>query len=115
VGLAARRRDLVRTFSRGMQQRLAIGRAILHDPEVLLMDEPYTGLDPDGAALLDDLLRELSARGRSVLMATHDLPHGLALSDRVVILARGQISFSARSREVDVLEFQQRYGSITHQ
>src|SRR5574342_1006577 len=61
VGLANRRRDLVRTFSRGMQQRLAIGRAILHDPEVVLFDEPHTGLDQDASNMLDGVLREVAA------------------------------------------------------
>ncbi len=73
VGLAARRRDLVRTFSRGMQQRLAIGRAVLHDPEVMLFDEPYTGLDQDASDMLDDVLRNVAARGRTVVMTSHDL------------------------------------------
>ena len=57
VGLSARRRDLVRTYSRGMQQRLAIGRAMLHDPEVVLFDEPYTGLDQEASNMLDGVLR----------------------------------------------------------
>ena len=70
VGLAARRRDLVRTFSRGMQQRLAIGRAVLHDPEVMLFDEPHTGLDQDASAMLDGVLREVAARGRTVVMTS---------------------------------------------
>jgi heme exporter protein A len=60
VGLTARRRDLVRTFSRGMQQRLAIGRAVLHDPEVMLFDEPHTGLDQDACQMLDTVLREVA-------------------------------------------------------
>ena len=91
VGLAARRRDLVRTFSRGMQQRLAIGRAVLHDPEVMLFDEPYTGLDQEAAEMLDALLREVAARGRTVLMTSHDLARAEALATRFDILARGVI------------------------
>jgi heme exporter protein A len=73
VGLAPRRRDLVRTFSRGMQQRLAIGRAVLHDPEVLLLDEPHTGLDQDACDMLDAVLKQVAARGRTVVMTSHDL------------------------------------------
>lgn len=69
VGLLARRRDLVRTF-RGMQQRLAIGRAVLHDPEVILFDEPHTGLDQDACAMLDRVLREVAAHGRTVVMTS---------------------------------------------
>ena len=101
VGLLARRRDPVRTFSRGMQQRLAIGRAILHDPDVLLFDEPYTGLDPEAAALLDGVLRGIAARRRAVLLTTHDLPRALALADRILILSRGRIAFAAARADLD--------------
>jgi heme exporter protein A len=73
VGLSARRRDLVRTYSRGMQQRLAIGRAVLHDPEIMLFDEPFTGLDQDACVMLEDVLREVAARSRTVVMTSHDL------------------------------------------
>src|SRR5215207_5419015 len=73
IGLETRRRDLVRTFSRGMQQRLAIGRAILHDPDVMLFDEPYTGLDQDASSMLDDVLKTVAAKGRTVVMTSHDL------------------------------------------
>ncbi len=102
VGLAARRRDLVRTYSRGMQQRLAIARAVLHAPDVMLFDEPYTGLDQAAAAMLDGVLRDVAARGRTVLMTTHDLARGLALADRLLILAHGKIAFTARRGEIDL-------------
>jgi heme exporter protein A len=92
VGLAARERDPVRTFSRGMTQRLTIARATLHEPDVLLFDEPYTGLDQEASWMLDELLREQAAQGRTILMITHDLVHGLNLADRVVILSRGEIA-----------------------
>jgi len=113
VGLQARRRDLVRTFSRGMQQRLAIARAILHSPEVLLCDEPYTGLDQSASAVLDQVLRDVAAHGRTVLMTTHDLAHGVALANRVLILYRGKIAFTASREEIDVARFPEIYAGVT--
>ena len=100
VGLASRRRDLVRTFSRGMQQRLAIGRAVLHDPEVMLFDEPHTGLDQDACAMLDNVLREVAALGRTVVMTSHDLARTAELASRFDVLSRGEIVASARSSEL---------------
>jgi heme exporter protein A len=91
VGLSARRGDLVRTFSRGMQQRLAIGRAILHDPAVLLFDEPHTGLDQEACDMLDRLLREVAGRGRTVVMTSHDLARVGDLASRFDVLDRGVI------------------------
>ncbi len=101
VGLAARRRDLVRTFSRGMQQRLAIGRAVLHDPEVMLFDEPHTGLDQDASAMLDSVLREVAARGRTVVMTSHDLARAADLATRFDVLSRGCIAASVQRAEFD--------------
>jgi heme exporter protein A len=95
VGLTSRRRDLVRTFSRGMQQRLAIGRAVLHDPDVLLFDEPHTGLDQDACDMLDRLLREVAEQGRTVIMTSHDLARVEDLASRFDVLSRGVISASA--------------------
>jgi heme exporter protein A len=100
VGLEARRRDLVRTFSRGMQQRLAIGRAVLHDPDVVLFDEPYTGLDQDASAMLDDVLKTVAAKGRTVVMTSHDLARAEDLATRFDILSRGVISASASRKEL---------------
>ena len=101
VGLTPRRRDLVRTFSRGMQQRLAIGRAVLHDPEVMLFDEPHTGLDQDASAMLDTVLREVAARGRTVVMTSHDLARAADLASRFDILSRGVVAASVRRDEID--------------
>lgn len=113
VGLWRRARDEVRTYSRGMQQRLAIARAILHDPAVLLLDEPYTGLDQDAAALLDDLLREVAVAGRTVIMTTHDLRRGHTLADRVAILSRGKIAFDRPCREIDPDDLPALYANVT--
>jgi heme exporter protein A len=100
VGLDTRRRDLVRTFSRGMQQRLAIGRAVLHDPDVVLFDEPYTGLDQDASSMLDEVLKTVAAKGRTVVMTSHDLARAEDLATRFDILSRGVISASASRREL---------------
>ena len=100
VGLTSRRRDLVRTFSRGMQQRLAIGRAILPNPEVLLFDEPHTGLDQDACDMLDGLLREVAGQGRTVVMTSHDLARVEDLASRFDVLSRGIISASSKRNEM---------------
>ncbi|MCP4418043.1 MAG: heme ABC exporter ATP-binding protein CcmA [Chloroflexi bacterium] len=113
VGLAARQRDAVRTFSRGMMQRLTIARATLHEPDVLLLDEPYTGLDQDASALLDNLLQRESANGRTILMITHDLVHGLNLCDRIAILNRGKIVREITNGEVSGNEFLDIYAADT--
>jgi len=101
VGLARRRRDRVREYSRGMQQRLAIGRAVLHDPKVLLFDEPHTGLDQEASAMLDGVLRQVSGRGRTVLMTSHDLLRAADLASRIDILSGGVIARSLRRGQTE--------------
>ena len=101
VGLHLRRRDLVRTFSRGMQQRLAIGRAVLHDPEVMLFDEPHTGLDQDASVMLDGVLREVAARGRTVVMTSHDLARAGDLATRFDVISRGVITASVQCEDIE--------------
>jgi heme exporter protein A len=100
VGLASRRNNLVRTFSRGMQQRLAIGRAILHNPGVILFDEPHTGLDQDACEMLDGLLRDVLGRGRTVLITSHDLARVENLATRFDVLSHGVITASIRRDEL---------------
>lgn len=93
VGLDRRADDLARSFSRGMQQRLSIARALLHDPHVLLFDEPYTGLDQAACGTLDTILREAYIAGHTIVMTTHELERAAALASRAVILMRGKISY----------------------
>jgi heme exporter protein A len=114
VGLSARLDDRVDTFSHGMQQRLAMARAILHDPEVLMLDEPEGGLDQDGLDLLVELLTEPeSGRRRSAFVVTHHLDLGLALSDRVAILVGGRIVFQASSSGLDAAGIREHYSRHT--
>ena len=109
VGLIGWAHRPVRTLSRGLEQRCAVARALLHEPDLLLLDEPFTGLDTDAAVMLTDLLREASARGAALLLTTHDLARGLGLCNRAVILVRGSVrsdeAIAAHQRD----DFEQRY------
>lgn len=113
VGLMARARDAVGTFSRGMLQRLTIARATMHRPDVLLFDEPFTGLDQDAGAILENLLVRERETGRTVLMITHDLIRGWRLSDRIAILHRGRIDDIFQSNEITAEEFLNHYAATT--
>jgi len=113
VGLYKRMYDLTRTFSRGMLQRLSIARALLHDPHILLLDEPYTGLDPDAAQILDAMLRATHAAEHTIIMTTHQLDRAVDLSSRIVILAQGKIGYAAPSATLNVLQLANDYAAIT--
>ena len=112
VGLSSRRDDLVGAFSRGMQQRLSVARAVIHRPQLLLMDEPYTGLDPNAAQILTDLMAGLAGEGCTVVLTTHNLERGLAAGQRVIILARGRIVHDVPLRDVDRAAFPDVYRSL---
>lgn len=113
VGLVARQHDPVRTFSRGMQQRLAVARAVLHRPQALLLDEPYTGLDPQAAQALTNLLGELAGEGCTILLTTHDLERGLAVGGRVVVLAQGRLIYDERREAINPIAFPETYRALT--
>ena len=98
VDLWPRRRDAVRTYSRGMIQRLAIARAILHDPPVLLLDEPDTGLDPVSAEKLAGLIRTFGAANRAILLTTHNLERARTWADSIAFLQDGRIAFQEAAR-----------------
>jgi len=93
VGLIEHRDQLVQTFSRGMQQRLAIARAVIHDPHLLLLDEPYTGLDQSGIAFLRQTLKAFMDKGRTAIMTCHDFAWGLELCTKAAILNDGNLVY----------------------
>jgi heme exporter protein A len=93
TGLERVKDGLVREFSRGMRQRLAVARAFLHEPKVLLLDEPFTALDDRAIAVLQRLLREGLAAGKTIVMSTHQLREALELASHVALLVRGKVAF----------------------
>jgi heme exporter protein A len=109
VGLWGRQKDPVRTYSRGMQQRLAIARSILHDPPILLLDEPDTGLDQHAAGMLSELLAAVDTHRRTVLMTSHNLERSFNLGDRVLILANGKIAYDRERTSVTVDQLRETY------
>jgi heme exporter protein A len=101
TGLDRVRDGLVREFSRGMRQRLAVARAFLHNPSVLLLDEPFTALDDRAIAVLQELLKTALAEGRTVILSTHQLREALELATHVALINRGKLAFRGqRTREM---------------
>jgi len=109
VGLAGRENEPVRNYSRGMQQRLAIARAFLHDPEILLMDEPFTGLDQAGSEFLKNYLIEAHSRGRTCIMAIHDAQLGYALAGRFVVIEKGVAGLDLAKDSLTLEQFEEKY------
>lgn len=112
VGLEAWADRPTRTFSRGMRQRLSLARTLLHEPEVVLLDEPYTGLDAHAAALLNQVLASLKDGLRTVVLVTHNLSQGLELADRVAIQVQGAFVFMGDRSEVLEDDFERFYRRV---
>jgi len=110
VELGHRRYDLVRTFSKGMTQRLAIARALLHKPSVLFLDEPHTGLAPHAVDILESLIDSIR-KNHTFIMITHNIDRGISLCSKAMILYNGQIVFYQDKNELDIDKFK----SIYHQ
>lgn len=113
VGLAGREREPVRNYSRGMQQRLAIARAFLHNPEILLLDEPFTGLDQAGADFLKRYLADARAGGRTCVMAIHDAQLGYEMADRLVVIEKGIAALDVPKASLSFAGFLEEYGRIS--
>ncbi|OEF96092.1 ABC transporter ATP-binding protein [Desulfuribacillus alkaliarsenatis] len=109
VGLQMYTYDAVRTYSRGMQQRLAIARAILHNPAILFLDEPYTGLDQHAIQILNEVLESLHKDNRTLFMITHNYEDALALSNRLLVIAKGRIVYDADTTGIKSEEFRKIY------
>jgi heme exporter protein A len=109
VGLERAADRAARAFSRGMLQRLSLARALLHRPDLLLLDEPFTGLDPQGVERLIELLATEKARGTTMIITTHDFAHGLAVADRAAVLAGGRIAWESDERLPDAREMSEVY------
>lgn len=112
VDLADRADIQVRHLSHGMRQRLALARALLHEPAVVLLDEPYTGLDPSAADVLRGVLSELRDGRRTVIMVTHNLRQGLELATRVAIQVAGRFAWQGARSDVDPDAFERRYHEV---
>ena len=110
LGVAARRP--VRTFSRGMTQRLALARALVHRPELLLLDEPFNGLDPHATHLLEALLVDLRRAGHAIVLSTHDVPRAAALATRIVMLHRGRIDWDGAAGETAGVAIAARFDAL---
>ena len=104
VGLRRRANDVVRAFSRGLQQRMGIARVLLHNPSLILLDEPYTGLDAQAMAMLNVLLDEIVASGRTVILTTHDLAQGLRSATRAMVMDRGMVVLSSVASDPAIRE-----------
>jgi len=109
VGLAGRMDDRVSGYSRGMQQRLSIARALLHDPDIMFLDEPYTGLDQHASRMLRGVLETLHSRDRTIVLTTHNIDQGLEMCDEVAIQVRGRVVFKESIENIDRGMFEDTY------
>jgi heme exporter protein A len=111
VELTHRRHDQVRTFSKGMQQRLAIARSLIHQPSIMFLDEPHSGLDPHAVDILDSLIDSIRD-DHTFVMVTHDLAKGLDLCSSAIIMDGGDIIFHSDRNGIDESEFRDIYRRV---
>lgn len=112
VGLSNRADFRVDQLSHGMRQRLSLARALLHDPDVVLLDEPYTGLDPSAASVLREVLTGLRDGHRTVVMVTHNLREGLAMATRAAIQSAGRLVWEGPPSDFDATGFERHYHTV---
>jgi heme exporter protein A len=113
VGMTSRLHDQVGTLSRGMQQRLSIARSLLHKPDIILLDEPETGLDQQAISILWQVLRVEGEGEHTIVLTTHNLERGLELGDRLLILNQGRIVYEGSSQMLDLAGLKDAYQRST--
>jgi heme exporter protein A len=113
VNLTGRKHDRLSTFSRGMQQRMALARALIHKPSILLLDEPETGLDQQALGIMWDILGREEAGKRTIIFTSHSFERALAVCDDVIILERGRIAFKAQACTLSLDGLKQKYQECT--
>lgn len=109
VELFKRKDDPARNFSRGMTQRLSIARALIHDPEIILLDEPYTGLDQHASYLLSSILQEQFEYHKTIIMVTHNLQRGYQLSSKLAVMKKGKFVFYGDKSEIEESRLEDSY------
>ncbi len=113
VGLHGHENDTVQTYSRGMKQRLSVARAILHDPAVLFLDEPYTGLDQQGADDLHGLLTQFRNQQKTIVLTSHNLARGLELCSHAAVLTAGKLIYHEDIAKINKSDFKQIYMNLS--
>jgi len=117
-GLAGERKRRIGEYSKGMRQKLALARALFHNPPVLLMDEPTSAMDPESARLVRDAIHDLRSANRSIIVCTHNLPEAEELADNIAIIHQGRIIISGEIKELKtrllgIPQFEVRLGTTT--
>lgn len=102
--LSSRENELVRNYSKGMKQRVAFARALIHSPDIIFLDEPLSGLDLIGASIITDILGEYKSQGKTILMSTHNLDDCAGLADRIIVLVSGKIRLTTTERDREIFK-----------
>ena len=112
LGVYSKKNELIRNLSSGMKQRISIVRSIIHDPKIILLDEPFAGLDIEGSALLLELLKDFKNESKTAIVTTHDLKLGLYECSNVVVLNKGKIKMNEQIENINVQNFEETYKNL---
>jgi len=112
LGVYSKRNELIRNLSNGIKQRISIVRSIIHDPKIILLDEPFVGLDIEGSTFLLELLNDFKNESKTAFVTTHDLKLGLHECSNVVVLNKGKIKMNERIENIDILNFEETYKKL---